>query len=160
MTTKSADHILNAPAQSAFLAGPQLIHQLFYFLDESQYPELVGLFTEQGWWQRQGELLTGHAQIMQALNKRSTTQRIRHVISNAFVVNAPDGTVSLTAYMTAYRFDDGRRHEGSVGISRPFRLSVVKAGLQAVEERWLISSLDLVPEFEFIADTAAPAAQA
>jgi hypothetical protein len=148
---------LSASVEPDFLAGPQLIYRLFYYLDESNYRDLAGLFTAHGCWKRQGELLTGHAQITAALSKRSTTQRIRHVITNTMVTAASDTSAGLTAYMTAYRFDDGRRHEGLVCISRPFSLSVVKARLQAIDSRWLVSELELVPEFQFVADPAAEA---
>lgn len=146
---------MSAFAEPVSLAGTQLIHQLFFFLDEANYPALTALFTPEGRWKRQGELLAGHAQIAAALSKRSATQRIRHVITNAVVWPESEQTVRLSAYMTAYRFDDGQPHHGPVTISRPFRLSVVQATLEAVNGRWLISELDLVPEFEFAPEATA-----
>lgn len=140
--------------KSTFSASTQLIHQLFYFLDEADYPKLVALFTPQGTWKRQGELLAGHAQILQALAKRPTSQRIRHVISNTFLSTSEAASATLTAYMTAYRFDNGTPTTGAVTISRPFRLSVVHAKLEATAGGWRVAELDLVPEFEFAADTA------
>ena len=144
--------------ESTLSASTQLIHQLFYFLDEADYPKLVALFTPQGTWKRQGELLAGHAQILQALSKRPATQRIRHVISNTFVSTSEAASASLTAYMTAYRFDNGSPTMGAVTISRPFRLSVVHAKLEATDNCWRVAELDLVPEFEFAADSAPVAA--
>ncbi len=145
---------MSFPQASTLSAGTQLIHQLFYFLDEAKYPELVALFTPQCTWKRQGELLTSHEQILQALSKRPATQRIRHVISNTFLSTSASTTATLTAYMTAYRFDNGQQTVGSVTISRPFRLSVVHAKLEAVDGQWRVAELDLVPEFEFNADSA------
>jgi hypothetical protein len=145
---------LSLSPESTLSASTQLIHQLFYFLDEADYPKLAALFTPQGAWKRQGELLSGHAQILQALSKRPTTQRIRHVISNTFLSASEPSTVTLTAYMTAYRFDDGSHQTGSVTISRPFRLSVVHAKLEVTDGGWRVTELDLVPEFEFAADSA------
>jgi hypothetical protein len=139
--------------ESTLSASTQLIHQLFYYLDEANYPELVALFTPQGTWERQGELLTGHLQILQALAKRPTTQRIRHVISNTFLFASEPAKASLTAYMTAYRFDDGSHTTGAVTISRPFRLSVVHAKMEATDGGWRVAELDLVTEFEFAADS-------
>ena len=147
-------HPLSISQASTLSASTQLIHQLFYFLDEANYPQLVGLFMPQGTWKRQGELLTGHAQILQALAKRPTTQRIRHVISNAFLAASEPASATLTAYMTAYRFDNGNHQTGPVTISRPFRLSVVHAKLEVSDGRWRVADLDLVPEFEFAADSA------
>ncbi len=144
--------------ESTLSASTQLIHQLFYFLDEADYPKLVELFTPQGTWKRQGELLAGHPHILQALSKRPTTQRIRHVISNTFLSTSKATSASLTAYMTAYRFDNGSHTTGSVNISRPFRLSVVHAKLETVDGSWRVAELDLVPEFEFAADSSPVAA--
>ena len=73
----------------------QVIHQLFYFLDEADYASLVKLFTSAGCWERQ---------------------------------------------------------EGPVAISRPFRLSIVKARLECGEGAWQVSDLRLTPEFEFVAE--------
>ena len=144
---------MNLFRDSTLSVSTQLIHQLLYFLDEEDYPQLVALFQPQGTWKRQGELLTGHSQILQALLKRPTTQRIRHVISNTFVSASEPKSATLTAYMTAYRFDDGSHKTGSVTISRPFRLSVVHAKLEAEDSCWRVAELDLVPEFEFFADS-------
>jgi hypothetical protein len=152
-STKRRRHPLSLATESTFSASSQLIHQLFYFLDEADYPKLVALFTPQGTWKRQGELLTGHAQILNALAKRPTTQRIRHVISNSFLSAAEPATATLTAYMTAYRFDNGSPTTGAVTISRPFRLSVVQAKLQVIDACWRVAELDLVPAFEFAADS-------
>lgn len=147
-------HPLSFPQESTLSAGTQLIHQLFYFLDEAKYPQLVELFKPQCIWKRQGELLTSHGQILQALSKRPTTQRIRHVISNTFLTSSKTTTASLTAYMTAYRFDNGSPTVGAVTISRPLRLSLVHAKLEALNGHWHVAELDLVPEFEFAADRA------
>ncbi len=149
---------MNLSPESTLSASTQLIHQLFYFLDEADYPKLAALFTPQGTWKRQGELLTGHAQILNALSKRPTTQRIRHVISNTFLSGSEPASATLTAYMTAYRFDDGSHTTGAVNISRPFRLSVVHAKLEVTDGNWRVAELDLVPEFEFGAEIAPTAA--
>jgi hypothetical protein len=145
---------LSLSPESALSASTQLIHQLFYFLDQADYPKLAALFTPQGTWTRQGELLSGHAQILNALSKRPTTQRIRHVISNTFLSATEPTSATLTAYMTAYRFDNGTHTTGAVTISRPFRLSVVHAKLEAADGSWRVAELDLVPEFEFAANIA------
>ena len=149
---------MNHSQESALSASTQLIHQLFYFLDQADYPKLAALFSPQGTWKRQGELLVGHAQILHALSKRPTTQRIRHVISNTFISATEPASATLTAYMTAYRFDDGSHTTGAVTISRPFRLSVVHAKLEVTDDGWRVAELDLVPEFEFAEDSAPMAA--
>lgn len=130
----------------------QTTHEMFYYLDESRYAQLVALFMPQGTLHRQGELLSGHEQIMQAMVKRSITQRIRHVISNGFVESQAAGLTHVVAYMTAYRFDDGTPRSGPVEISRPFRMSIVRAALQPADKTWKIASMAFSTEFEFAGD--------
>ena len=130
-------------------ACTQILHQLFYFLDESRYDELVSLFEKNGVWHRQGEVLSGHGRILGAMEKRPATQRIRHVITNSFIESEDNGMVHAVAYMVAYRFDDGTVHTGPVTISQPFRLSVVRMAVRQTQGVWQIAELSLKPEFEF-----------
>jgi hypothetical protein len=136
----------------------QLTHQLFYCLDESKYDQLVSLFEKNGIWHRQGEVLTGHEQILRAMAKRPSTQRIRHLITNSFIESQSQGLVNLVAYMTAYRFDDGTVRKGPVEISRPLRMSVVRAALRQTEGQWKIAEMSLTPEFEFVPEAASSGA--
>ena len=131
----------------------QTTHEMFYCLDESRYAHLVDLFLPHGTLHRQGELLRGHAQIMQAMKKRSSTQRIRHVISNGFIESQTSGLAHVVAYMTAFRFDDGTLRSGPVEINRPFRMSIVRTTLQAAGNTWKIASMAFSTEFEFTGDT-------
>ena len=136
-------------AATALPGCMQVTHQMFYFLDESKYEPLVELFTPNGTLYRQGELLVGRGPIMQAMLKRSTTQRIRHVISNGFVESLAAGLAHVVAYMTAYRFDDGALHSGPVEISRPLRISIVRAALLQTDGDWKITEMSFTPEFDF-----------
>ncbi|KAF3997013.1 nuclear transport factor 2 family protein [Glaciimonas immobilis] len=128
----------------------QLTHQLFYFLDESKYDALVALFEREGKWHRQGEVLAGHAQIMHAMSKRPTTQRIRHVITNSFIESQSQDMVHLVAYMVAYRFDDGSLHVGPIEITQPSHLSLVRVAMRQTDGDWKIAELTLTPEFKFV----------
>jgi hypothetical protein len=139
----------------ALSANTQLIHQLFYFLDEQDYSQLVSLFKADGLWKRQGRLLQGHIQIMAALSERPTTQQIRHVISNAFLASYDGKSATLIAYMTAYKYDDGQKKNVPATISRPFLLSVIEAKLELLDDVWLFSELDLIPQFQFAGDLPA-----
>lgn len=134
----------------ALSESTQLIHQLFYYLDESKNDDLLELFAPDGKWHRQGKILCGRAQIGQAMLQRSATQRIRHVITNTFIASSSKTELQLVAYMTAYRFDDGMSHPGAVEITQPLRLSIVKATLQHTAGILAIAELTLTPEFEFV----------
>ena len=131
----------------------QVVHEMFHALDVSDYPRLVSLFEPEGSLLRQGELLKSRSQIMQAMQKRSVTQRTRHVISNGFIASRALGRTHLVAYMTAYRFDDGTAHTGPVAISSPFRLSIVHAAMRLNEDKWQIETMTFTPEFDFLTAT-------
>ena len=131
----------------------QTTHEMFYCLDESRYEQLLELFLPNGTLFRQGELLAGHDQIKQAMVKRSGTQRIRHVISNGFIESQASGLTHVVAYMTAYRFDDGTLRSGPIEISRPFRMSIVRAAFQPSGNTWKIASMAFSTEFEFADDS-------
>ena len=130
----------------------QVVHEMFYALDVSDYARLVSLFEPDGSLLRQGEFLKGRPQIMQAMNKRSATQRTRHVISNGFIESCDSGCTRLVAYMTAYRFDDGTARTGPVAINRPFRMSIVHAAMRLKEDKWQIEAMTFTPEFDFVKD--------
>ena len=142
-------------ATTRLLQCMQVMHELFYFLDQSNYRDLASLFASNGIWHRQGERLAGPAQIMQALLKRSTTQRIRHVISNQFIESQSPDQVQMVAYLTTYRFDDGMLHTGPVEISRPFLMSLLRASLCQVDGAWRVSEMTLTREFEFVGQPTA-----
>lgn len=132
--------------------GPELaelLHRFFHHLDERRYGELVAMFDEQGVWLRQGEQLRGHAAILGAMNSRSPTQRIRHVITNAFVSKSENGKVTVQSYMTAYRHDEGAAREGAVRIPGPFRMSLVSTTFRRSATEWRIVEQRVTPEFEF-----------
>lgn len=136
----------------------QLTHQLFFCLDEAKYEQLVSLFEDKGVWHRQGEVLAGHAQILEAMAKRPLTQRIRHVVTNCFIESQSHGAANLVAYMTAYRFDDGTIRTGPAEISRPLRMALVRASMRQSGDTWKIVELSLTPEFEFVSEAAFPRA--
>ena len=131
----------------------QVVHEMFYALDISDYERLVCLFEPEGSLLRQGEYLKGRLHIMQAMKKRSPTQRTRHVISNGFIESHSLGLTHLVAYMTTYRFDDGSAPTGHVAISGPFRMSIVHAAMRPINDEWQIAAMTFTPEFDFTKDS-------
>ena len=133
--------------------GLQLLHRFFHALDQSYYADLLALFEPDAIWHRQGAVLRGHDEIRAALDKRSATQRIRHVLSNTFVAAAepaPEGDKArLISYMTAYRFDNGVLPVGLVTIEGPMQLYAVNATVLLAPQRAGIAELEITPEFCF-----------
>ena len=129
----------------------QTILAMFDHLDERRYDELLALMTPQAVWHRQGKRLRGHAQILAALNERSGTQRIRHLVTNLLQRSVSDDNASFSHYMTALRFDDGQSHAGPVTIRQPFRMSLVTTQLVRTAAGWRVTEQAIVTEFEFAA---------
>ena len=61
---------------------------------------------EEAVWHRQGKVLKGHGEIRAALDERPRTQRIRHVVTNAF------------SYRVGQRKRDARRLHDSLPLRR------------------------------------------
>ena len=131
----------------------QPLHYFFYCLDERRYDALAALFAQDGIWHRQGKHLHGHAAILEALASRSPTQRIRHVVTNAFIAGREgDGNrVTVNSYMTAYRHDDGTPCVTVPRITGPVSMSLVTTVFGRFGDDWLIAEQTLTPEFEFAA---------
>ncbi len=133
----------------------QLLHQFFHHLDQYRYESLIELFEPDATWHRQGAVLRGHDEIREALVKRSTTQRIRHVLSNTAVVAEEADSVWLSSYMTAYRFDNGVLPVGLVTIDGPLQMYALNAQVCLKPQRASISALEITPEFRFATSMAA-----
>ncbi len=135
----------------------QIVHEFFYDLDEMRYDALLGLMREDARWHRQGKTLQGHPQILAALEERSRTQRIRHLVTNAFVETSDDSQAVMLAYLIAYRFDDGTLRKPPLPISGPFRLLLVRTRFSRDGEQWRIAEQRLDPQFEFTGSATTPA---
>ena len=147
---------ISSSANRALLLGEltQQLHAFFHHLDERRYAELVALFTPDARWLRQGQWLNGHAEVRKALDARPAAQRVRHVITNAYVAaqdvvgNTEEALVE--AYMTAYRHEGGAGAIAGVArIAGPLRLNLVSTRFRRVDAEWLIAEQRLVPEFDF-----------
>jgi hypothetical protein len=141
---------------SAFEACTQLTHFFFHCLDERRYDDLLALMRPDAVWHRQGKRLAGHAQIRAALEERSRTQRIRHVVSNGFVEREDAESADFNAYMIGYRFDDGTVRQPPLPIAGPLRMLLVRMRfVREADGAWRIRETSAIPEFEFVPAGAA-----
>jgi hypothetical protein len=134
---------------SAYSDLLQLTHRFYYYLDEFRYRDLVGLMRKDTVWHRQGKVLKGHKQVLAALAERSRTMRIRHVITNTFLESESKTGATLVAYLTAYKYDDGKTLKAPPTIERPFRILLVKKRFARANGTWKIAESAGTPEFEF-----------
>jgi len=111
---------------------------LFRDLDENRYESLAARFAPAGVWHRQGKVLQGRDAIVQALELRSRTQRIHHLITNlaADVVEA-DRCV-MRGYMSVVRHDSGVPLTGPAPLSGIENIRTTHVELAKTDGRWLV----------------------
>jgi hypothetical protein len=127
----------------------QVLTRFFNYFDRWRYADMVELFTEDGVWHRQGKALQGRPAILAALAARSTTQRVRHVVTNVQIdVLGPDLANSLL-YVTAYMHDSGAPQTEPARIRAPYLILTAPGRLARTDEGWKIAYLEMIREFEF-----------
>ena len=135
------------PAAQAELT--QLLNQFFYCLDEFQYETLIALMEQDALWHRQGKIQRGAAESLAALEQRSRTQQIRHVITNIQVTELSTSEARSVAYMTVYKHDDGVMAPGPRNIQGTSGFLLVSTHFRRHGDRWLVAEMKAVPEFQF-----------
>ena len=123
--------------------------QFYHSFDEWDYEAMLQLCTPDCLWHRSGKDLYGHEAILQELQKRTTTQVVRHVLTNILVHAHGAERASLKCLMTAYRYDDGIKPVSAPLIERPILLLVVTADLVPRKEQWVIHRQIMRREFRF-----------
>lgn len=87
-------------------ACESLIYAFCHFIDRGEPLGVVGLFTDDGVFDRKGEALRGHAALTEALGKRSPHVVTRHVCTNIVLrVESPDRLIGTTSFLF-FRRDD------------------------------------------------------
>lgn len=140
--------------ESVFESLVQITHRFFWCLDEFRYDDLVSLMREDAVWHRQGKAMQGRAGILAGLEERPRSQRIRHVITNPFILERTEHTAKLVAYMIGYRADEGVRKPAPQTIDGPLRFLLVETDFVHADGRWWIQVQRATPEFEFRNATA------
>jgi hypothetical protein len=133
------------PAAQAELT--QLLNEFFYRLDEFQYQELVALMEPDALWHRQGKIQRGAQESLAALEQRSRTQRIRHVITNVQLTELSAQEARSVAYMTVFKHDDGVAAPVPRNIRGPAGFLLVSTHFRRQDDRWLVAEMKATPEF-------------
>ena len=127
----------------------QLLIRFFNEFDAWRYQDMVKLFAPDGVWHRQGKALKGADAILSALAERSSTQTVRHVVTNIQVTALDRETAVSLLYVTAYQHDTGEKGTATPVIRSPSLLLAVPGELVRTEDGWRISSLTMTRVFEF-----------
>jgi hypothetical protein len=126
----------------------QVLTRFFNAFDQWRYDDMAAMFAPDGVWQRAGKALQGAA-ILLALNARSRTQTVRHVVTNIEVNVADASSADFMLYVTAYMHDSGVKAINPPKIQSPYLLLVVPGTLVKIGDDWKIASMSMNREFEF-----------
>ncbi len=147
--------------ETAALAGPdrraieadcaRVVLSVFRDLDAFDYPRLIGHFSADAMWEREGRELTGHAQILAALGARPRNQWVCHLITNLIVDATSASGARARGYNTAYRALEVEPGMLPARIDAPLGLWALDAGLTCREGVWRIDTLRQARQFTFAA---------
>jgi len=128
------------------VAVSDLLHRLFFNLDERRYSQVAELFAPDGVWHRQGEQLQGGADVRRALERRPAQLRTRHLVSNT-IIEAADGLTSESAHYVlvfAHHADEAMLRLPEL---QPLQLGVYRARCRHTDGKWEIVELTGQPSF-------------
>ena len=132
----------------ADLSPAEAVHtviRMYRRLDERDYTGIAALMAPGGVWHRQGAALSGEAEILAAMAKRSPTLMIHHLLSNLFAEIAADGSAMVTGYMLVVRYDSG----SPVTLPAPFagveNIRTIRVKLTPTANGWRILNADSDP---------------
>lgn len=122
------------------IEGPVTRTILYFFkaLDERRYEDLVALFGENGTWHRQGKLLNGADEVLDALKARSQDLTTVHCISNIIVEPT---SVGAAATFVATVFAGQGAPAGEALKATTTRVARYKCVLACRPEGWRLQSL-------------------
>ncbi len=126
----------------------QLLTRFFNEFDRFNYAAMADLFAPDGIWHRQGKALQGTSAIIAALEPRSRTQSVRHVVTNIEVTASSETEAVFTLYVTAYMHDSGDKTVPAK-VRAPYLMLVVPGTLAKWGEDWKIATMSMNREFEF-----------
>jgi hypothetical protein len=127
----------------------QLLTRFFNDFDQWRYDAMAAAFAPDGVWHRMGKASQGRAAILETLNARSTTQTVRHVVTNIQVDVKGAGSAEFLLYITAYQHDSGTKPSTPAKIRGPGLVLSVPGTLAKIGPDWKIASMAMNRVFEF-----------
>jgi hypothetical protein len=88
--------------QECEMACARLCIDFAHFVDTRDYEKLVGLFTEEGTFERRGEVLQGRQSILSGMQARPANVITRHVCTNIRIQAQVDGSVLGSCYLLLF----------------------------------------------------------
>lgn len=125
----------------------QVLLRFYDAFDAWDYAGMVALCTDDVVWHRAGKSLAGHAAIVAELERRPSTQTIRHVVTNLLVDVRDAQHADARLYLTAYRHDGAGERLVPAPMQLPALLLVVTARLRREAPGWRIAEQTMQREF-------------
>jgi hypothetical protein len=119
-------------------AAAQTVIRFFRCLDERDYRGMAALLAPDGVWSRQGQELRGESDLLAAMERRSASLRVHHLLSNLLTETMGEDRANVTAYMLVVRHDGGAAPAPLEGIAS---IRTLRARLRRAPTGWLIERL-------------------
>lgn len=113
----------------------------FRHLDERSYSALAAVLTPDAIWRRQGKVLRGPQQVQQALQQRSPTMRIAHIITNLVFDKCETQCCTIRGYMLVIRHEPDGPVQGPCPLQGIDSIRNVHIQMKRVADSWLIAEL-------------------
>jgi hypothetical protein len=113
----------------------------FRDLDEGSYDTLVARLAPDAVWHRQGKVLTGRDQARTALQQRSPTRRINHLITNLVADDFSDTRCLMRGYMLVISHDSGAPLSGPAPLTGIENIRTTQIELTRGAGNWLIARM-------------------
>jgi hypothetical protein len=133
------------PADLSAAEAVFTVTRFYRHLDDRNYKAIAALMTPGGVWHRQGAQLSGETAILGALDKRSPTLVIHHLLSNLFADIAADGSAEVTAYMLVARYDSGSLLTDAAPFSGIENIRTIRVKLVPTEAGWRVQRMSSDP---------------
>ena len=117
------------------------VMQFFRHLDECRYEAMVALLAKDAIWRRQGKVLQGPEQVQQALQQRSPTMKIAHIITNLVFDECETQRCTIRGYMLVIRHEPGGPVQGPCPLQGIESIRNVHIQMKQIAGRWAIAEL-------------------
>ena len=119
-------------------ATERLILQCYRQVDLNDLPPIVKLFAPDGVWYRQGNVLKGHAEILEGLKRRAPRLKTVHVITNILFDSLTPDSASASYYITVFRDDPDNPGTTSSPMD-PFQVGTYTIKTKRIGDGWFIA---------------------
>jgi ketosteroid isomerase-like protein len=123
------------------LSCERLLIRLFHCLDARDYEGVAACFAEDSLWLRQGKELRGPSQVLQALQLRTATVHVHHLLTNIDVRLVEPNHARSIAYMMAFRSDTGKPPQLPIKMAGPELVAVCTGELRRGPGGWRVTHL-------------------